>query len=92
MAAENTARSATARGSARSFNEAAAHGRGKRPAFDFRPGTGAASMRPRRMAAENGQLEEDVRRDARGFNEAAAHGRGKRGVAGATGVNITALQ
>ena len=55
MAAENFPQAGPGPAGARSFNEAAANGRGKRlrrrPA-DPPPG---ASMRPRRMAAENDQ-------------------------------------
>ena len=78
MAAENSYRSNCSYGSGPSFNEAAAHGRGKpwprsrraRPAPRFNEaaahGRGKQRPRPRKASAGNG------------FNEAAAHGRGKR--------------
>ena len=92
MAAENLQRRCTGAprfsAAGRGFNEAAAHGRGKRRLRFPRhrrglgptdPDGDPASMRPRRMAAENclDGIGSDVGGRAR-FNEAAAHGRGKR--------------
>ncbi len=57
MAAENAAGPFAPPAPERRFNEAAAHGRGKRDRRGGpRPGRGPASMRPRRMAAENAVL------------------------------------
>ena len=54
MAAENASKLIKKLLGKVSFNEAAAHGRGKRSgARSMRPSLCSASMRPRRMAAEN---------------------------------------
>ena len=53
MAAENDRAASVNRIRRRGFNEAAAHGRGKRGLQPGRRRRAVASMRPRRMAAEN---------------------------------------
>ena len=54
MAAENAQSTLAILKCRARFNEAAAHGRGKRPFFPRRSHCArCASMRPRRMAAEN---------------------------------------
>ncbi len=77
MAAENAVWLPNCKNFVMSFNEAAAHGRGKRHFFGPGGGAGAASMRPRRMAAENVARHLAVAERTVRFNEAAAHGRGK---------------
>ena len=56
MAAENSRPSRPFPRADDRFNEAAAHGRGKRERLGGAPPRPAASMRPRRMAAENAGL------------------------------------
>ena len=53
MAAENAVDGAAGGGAGGGFNEAAAHGRGKRGLVHVLGRRDLASMRPRRMAAEN---------------------------------------
>ena len=78
MAAENARRTRPGRRRRGGFNEAAAHGRGKRP---IRPAGSATQRACFNEAAAHGRGKRRPRPGPTsrrgGFNEAAAHGRGK---------------